>query len=93
MEGLSLAFLEAMNCARTAIVTRVGDAERFITDDENGFIITCLNKDVLEATLERAWRRRADWEMMGQLCKRRLDEIIPEDPVRAFADRVPQLLS
>jgi glycosyltransferase involved in cell wall biosynthesis len=92
-EGLSLAFLEAMSCARTAIVTRVGDAERFIEDNESGFIIRCINESALSDTLERAWERRDDWEAMGRLCQQRLDEMIPEDPVRAFADRVPQLLA
>ena len=88
MEGLSLAFLEAMNCERTAIITRVGDSERFIEDNVNGFLIKAPQADMLDEAMERAWARRSDWAVMGKRCRLKLCQEIQEDPVAHVADLV-----
>ncbi len=93
MEGLSLAFLEALQCERSAIVTRVGDTERFIEDNVNGFLIGAPQTDMLDEALERAWTRRSEWRTMGKKANIKLQELIQEDPVSVVARKIDSYIS
>jgi len=92
MEGLSLALLESMAAARIAIATRVGDSSRLIEDNVSGFLAGAPTVESLDETLERAWARRADWRTMGLSARARVQEVLPADPVGAFATRIERLL-
>jgi glycosyltransferase involved in cell wall biosynthesis len=81
MEGLSLAFLEALNCERTAIVTNLGDANRFVDDNLSGFLISAAQADLLDEAMERAWQARDQWRVMGQRARAKLWQEIVEDPI------------
>lgn len=92
MEGQSLALLEAMSYGRTPISTKLGDAERLITHKENGFIIDAMTPEFVDKTLEEAWQSRAQWAEMGVASRKRLYEVIPQDPIEAFASELKTLL-
>jgi len=83
-EGLPLALVEAMWCARPAIVTNVGGNAELCVDDETGFVADAPAPEVFGKALERAWQRRQDWETMGLAARRRAEQLIPQDPIGDF---------
>jgi glycosyltransferase involved in cell wall biosynthesis len=83
-EGLPLALVEAMWCARAAIVTDVGGNAELCLDEETGFVAGAPVPVVFAQALERAWNRRQDWKQMGILARRRAEQLIPRDPVGDF---------
>lgn len=85
-EGLPLALVEAMLCGRPAIVTDVGGNAEVVRDGETGFIAPAPTAALLDATLERAWERRADWRTMGERAAEDIRRLVPSDPVRDFVD-------
>ena len=92
MEGLSLAFLEAMNCERPVISTNLGDASRFIEDGVNGFLLAAPDAHLLDDAMERAWNKRHEWEGMGKLARERLWQEINEHPISQVEELVLKLL-
>jgi L-malate glycosyltransferase len=68
IEGTPLVLLEAMFCGRTAVVTDIGGSAEWIKDDENGFVASAPVPISFEEALERAWKRRAEWEVLGKHC-------------------------
>ena len=83
-EGLPLALLEAMCCARPAVVTDVGGNAEMCVDGETGFVAGAPAVGDIEEALERAWARRAEWRTMGVRGRTRAEELIPKDPVGDF---------
>ena len=92
MEGLSLALLEAMKFERSAIVTKLGDSERFIEDGVSGFLVRAPQADMLDEAMERAWNKREDWQEMGKRARASLESEITVDPVAAVTDTINELL-
>lgn len=92
-EGLPLALVEAMLCARPAIVSDVGGNSEVVADGETGFLADAATVPALDAALERAWERRLDWQAMGRTAAQSIRRIIPEDPVGDFTQRVAHALS
>lgn len=92
MEGQSLAILEAMASGRMIISAKVGDAERLIDNDKTGFIIPAATTDLIDETLEQAWKKREDWLKMGKCSRAKLYKTIEKDPVIAFSEKIENLL-
>jgi glycosyltransferase involved in cell wall biosynthesis len=85
-EGLPLALVESMYCARPAVVTDVGDSGRLCVDGATGFVAAAPTLKLVDETLTRAWTKRAEWERMGQNARLRVEQLIPRDQIGAFCD-------
>jgi glycosyltransferase involved in cell wall biosynthesis len=92
-EGLPLALVEAMLCSRTAIVTNVGGNSEIIHDDETGFVASAAGEDEIDEALERAWKKRHEWQSMGELAGIRIRALVPPNPAAEFADHLMQIVS
>jgi glycosyltransferase involved in cell wall biosynthesis len=90
-EGLPLVLVEAMWCARPAVVTDIGGNAELCMDNETGFVAAAPALGLLEETLERAWNRRNDWQNMGKLARARAERLIPKDPVGEFCKQLVEI--
>lgn len=90
-EGLPLAIVEAMLCARVVIVTDVAGNAELVKDGVTGFVAEAATERHLRQTLERAWEKREDWESMGKRAARSIRELIPKDPAAEFARELEAL--
>lgn len=84
-EGLPLALVEAMMLGRPALVTDVGGNSEVVDDGATGFIASGPEVDALDAALERAWTRRADWPAMGRRAAERIRAMTAGEPSDAGA--------
>lgn len=66
VEGTPLALIEAMLCGRPALVTEIAGHLEWIEADKSGFVAEAPSAPSLRRALERAWKRRDDWQAMGQ---------------------------
>jgi glycosyltransferase involved in cell wall biosynthesis len=87
-EGLTLSLVEAMWCARPAVVTDVGGNAELCVDGETGFVAPAATVSSFAHALERAWERRTDWRRIGQAARTRVENQIPKDPVAFFCERL-----
>ena len=85
-EGVPMTVMEAMLCARPAIVTDVGRAAELCVDSETGFVASAATLASFGEALERAWERRSEWCSMGHAARNRAENLIPKDPVGLFGD-------
>ena len=92
-EGLPLALVEAMLCARPAVVTDVGGNAELCVDGETGFVAAAPAVSLLEQTLERAWNHRHEWQSMGTAARTRAERLIPIDPIGDFCREILKCLS
>jgi glycosyltransferase involved in cell wall biosynthesis len=92
MEGLPLAVVEAMLCQRIVIVPDIAGNGEIVRDNKNSFLAKAPTSFFLDEALERAWELREDWEAMGKVASRDIQQIIPPDPPRIFADELVSLL-
>jgi glycosyltransferase involved in cell wall biosynthesis len=84
-EGLPIALVEAMWCARPCVVTDVGGNAELCVDDETGFVAPAPTARLFEEALERAWKRRHEWHHLGRSAHARAEKLIPKDPVGVFS--------
>jgi glycosyltransferase involved in cell wall biosynthesis len=87
-EGLPLAIVEAMHCARPVIVTDVAGNAEIVQDGVTGFIAEAPTERHLHAALERAWEQRYNWEAMGKAAAQAIRELLPADPAAVFAQKL-----
>jgi glycosyltransferase involved in cell wall biosynthesis len=87
-EGLPLALVESMWCGRPAVVTDVAGNAEMCVDNETGFVVPAPTVSLLADTLERAWKRREDWQSMGQAARARAESQIPRNPIALFAEKL-----
>lgn len=87
-EGLPLALVEAMWCARPAVVTDVGGNAELCLDGETGFVAPAPTMLSLSQTLQRAWDRRHQWQHLGKTARIVVESKIPRDPVTVFCARL-----
>lgn len=83
-EGLPLAVVEAMLCARPCIVTDVAGNTELIEDNVSGFVADAPQVKCLDEALERAWQQRSRWYEMGQAAAARTRKLVPRDPIGEF---------
>jgi glycosyltransferase involved in cell wall biosynthesis len=84
LEGLPLALVEAMWCARPALVTDVGGNAEICVDGETGFVAAAPSIALLDQAMETAWNRRPDWESMGKAGRTRAEKLVPRDAIGDF---------
>jgi glycosyltransferase involved in cell wall biosynthesis len=89
-EGLPLVVVEAMLSGRVPIVTAVAGAE-VIEDGVHGFLAVAPTEDAIDAALERAWQRRADWRTLGAAASSHIRTLVPPDPPAALAEMLARL--
>jgi glycosyltransferase involved in cell wall biosynthesis len=87
-EGLPLALVEAMWCGRPAVVTDIGGATELCVHGETGFVAAAPVAPLIEETMELAWKRRAEWSLMGAAARARVEQIFPRDPIAPFAQQL-----
>lgn len=87
-EGLPLALVEALLCARTCIVTDVAGNAELIQNDVTGFVAAGPSVACLDEAMERAWRRRDEWQAIGQHAAQQVRQQVPRDPAAVFADEL-----
>ncbi len=90
-EGLPLAIVEAMLCARPVIATDVAGHAEIIEDGVTGFLADAPSVDAVAAALERFWTRRTEAREIGEAAARRIRQLLPPDPVQVFADKLKEL--
>ena len=91
-EGLPLAMVEAMLCARPVVATDVAGHKEVIDEGLSGFLADAPTPNSLAAALERFWERREEAEKIGQTAAVRIRHLIPRDPARVFSERLQELL-
>lgn len=65
-EGTPLALIEAMLCARAAVVTDVGGNAFLVNDNVTGFVAAHNSISLLDEAMERAWQKREEWIALGE---------------------------
>jgi glycosyltransferase involved in cell wall biosynthesis len=88
MEGLPLALVGAMICGRVPVVTDIGAHREVIEDNISGFVALEPTVEALDEALERAFKRSADWEAIGQNARNAILQRVPEDPVDHFISQL-----
>ncbi|MEY4488869.1 MAG: hypothetical protein RIQ79_1377 [Verrucomicrobiota bacterium] len=83
-EGLGLVVAEAQLCGRPVIITDCA-ARELVIDEATGFIAAAPTVTALQAAIDRAWSRRADWPQMGLAARQHMLNFLPTDPVGDFA--------
>jgi glycosyltransferase involved in cell wall biosynthesis len=79
-EGVPLALLEAMQCARPAVVTDVGGITEWVTSPQTGFVAPHARRTEIAAALEEMWQARDRLEEMGQRAHAQLTARHDADP-------------
>ena len=88
MEGLPIMLVSAMISARVPIVTDIGGHAEVIEDGVSGFLASSPSVDALDDALERAFRRKHEWEAIGRCARHAILAYLPEDPVQHFVEQV-----
>jgi glycosyltransferase involved in cell wall biosynthesis len=83
-EGTPLTLIEAMWCGRPAVVTDVGGNAELCLEGVTGFVAPAPTADLFDEAMERAWVRRDEWQFLGEAAHRRVETILPADPVDQF---------
>lgn len=91
-EGLPLAVVEAMLCARPCIVTDIAGNTELIQDNVHGFIAIAPHVGCLDEALERAWQQRGRWQAMGQAAATQVRQLVARDPVGDFVRQLEDIL-
>jgi glycosyltransferase involved in cell wall biosynthesis len=91
-EGMPLAMVETMLCARPVLTTDVGGHSEIVVDGVTGFLIDAPTLACLSGGLERLWASRADLENMGKAGAKRIRELVPADPGRVFSEKLKLLM-
>jgi glycosyltransferase involved in cell wall biosynthesis len=92
-EGMPLSLIEAVMCARPAIVTDVAGHAEVVRDGVDGYIAEAASVRHVNEALERAWQHRSEWCQMGTHAAENLLQLLPQDPVVAFAESICGLVN
>ncbi|MFZ2276468.1 MAG: glycosyltransferase family 4 protein [Prosthecobacter sp.] len=90
-EGLPIAMIEAMWAGRAVIATPAGGIPEMMEPERSGFLASACDTEALHEVMERAWSQRDHWEVMGAAGRRLVQERIPSDPVKVWADHLLEL--
>lgn len=64
-EGMPLAVLEAMMCARPTVTTDVGGNQEILTHSKTGYIAEAATPSSFGKAMEQAWEMRDRWMQIG----------------------------
>jgi len=90
-EGLPLVLVEAMLSNRVPIATRVAGIPEMVEDGVSGFLADAPTEAAFDEALERAWAERDALPAIGRRAGKQIRVLVPENPARAFADRLCEL--
>jgi glycosyltransferase involved in cell wall biosynthesis len=88
VEGLPLSLVEAMLCARPAIVTDVGGNAEACLEGLTGYVAKAPTVELLAGAMEIAWDERERWRTMGEAARTRALSLVPADPVGDLCDKL-----
>jgi len=91
-EGLPLAMVEAMLCARPVVATDVAGHAEVIDDGVTGFLAAAPTAGSIAEALERLWARRGEAQDMGKAGAQRIRRLVPANPIRLFSDKLKELV-
>lgn len=77
-DAMPISVMEAMSIGRPCLVSDVGDMPVWIKHNENGFMVTALNKKVLEEILEEVWHNRIRIDILGREAFNTFQELYPQ---------------
>lgn len=80
IEGIPLALVEAMICARPSVVTDVAGNCEWVSEPITGFVAEAPTLRSFGAALERAWAARSNWKRMGMQSHEKAISQIDADP-------------
>lgn len=85
-EGTPLTLVEAMLCARPAVVTNIAGNCEWIGDGLNGFVAEAPNAASIGKALEAAWEKRLQWKTLGAAARQTALEKYPENSGAVLLD-------
>lgn len=91
-EGAPLVVTEAMLSGRFAITTNLGRNAELMDDNVSGFIAEGATISLVDEAMERAWKKRDQWQQIGQLARQHIRERYPEDPIGEYAEKILSLV-
>jgi glycosyltransferase involved in cell wall biosynthesis len=92
-EGLPLAMVEAMLCARPVVTTDVAGHKEIIEEGVTGFLADAPTATSIATALERFWERRAEAEKIGAAAAHQIRQLVPKNPGRVFSFRLQEILN
>jgi glycosyltransferase involved in cell wall biosynthesis len=92
-EGAPLAIIEAMWYGRPVVATDVGNNSEIIKEGVTGFLAEAAVVECFGRALERMWAQRGRLEEMGRSGAAAIRDLIPDDPVEIFAEKLKSLMS
>jgi glycosyltransferase involved in cell wall biosynthesis len=87
-EGLPLAIVEAMLCARPVMATDVGGNSEVIENGVSGILAAAPTIASVREALEVLWTRREDLRDMGKAAAKTIRQKVPPDPIDVFARKI-----
>jgi glycosyltransferase involved in cell wall biosynthesis len=90
-EGLPIAMVEAMLCARPVIATNVAGHAEIVEDGVTGFLADAPTAASIGFALERFWAMRQEAEHLGKAARAKIRQLVPEEPVHLFSDKLKRL--
>lgn len=87
-EGLPLALVEALMCARMAIVTNVAGNAEVVQHGVTGFVAEAPVASALGRAMEAAWAAREAWQVMGLQAQAEMRQKLPKDPGAILATKL-----
>jgi glycosyltransferase involved in cell wall biosynthesis len=90
-EGMPLAMVEAMMCARPVVATDVAGHSEIVKDGVNGFLAEAPTASSVGRALERLWARRLDLEAIGKVAAQSIRQHVPADPASIFSGKIKAL--
>jgi glycosyltransferase involved in cell wall biosynthesis len=90
-EGLPLAIVEAMLCARPVMATDVGGNSEVIENGVSGILAAAPTIAGVREALEVLWTRRDDLRDMGKAAAKAIRKKVPPDPIDVFAQKIKYL--
>lgn len=90
-EGLPIALIEAMWAGRPVIATPAGGIAEMMEPGRTGFLARACDTAALQEVMEQAWMQRERWAEMGTAGRQLVQQRIPADPVRLWAEHLLQL--
>jgi glycosyltransferase involved in cell wall biosynthesis len=91
-EGMPLAMVEAMLCARPVIATDVASISEIVEDGITGFLADAPAVPRLANAMERFWESRARMEEIGKNGAKRIRRLVPPDPAGIFTGKLRAVL-
>jgi len=91
-EGLPLALVEALLCARMAIVTDVAGNAEVVKHGVTGFVAEAPVVSSLARAMEAAWEARESWQEMGLQAQAEIRKKLPGNPGASLAEKLLDLV-